>query len=89
MSTETSKTRMLTGKVVSNKADKTITVLVSRKVKHPVVGKYIIRTSKLMAHDEKNECQMGDTVVISESRPLSKRKSWMLEKIVERAEKAA
>lgn len=77
--------RSLTGKVVSDKMDKTITVLVERRVKHPVYGKYITRSSKLHAHDEKNECKMGDTVTISETRPLSKTKSWALVSIVERA----
>lgn len=77
--------RSLTGKVVSDKMDKTITVLVERRVKHPVYGKYITRSSKLHAHDEKNECNMGDTVTISETRPLSKTKSWALVSIVERA----
>ena len=77
--------RSLTGKVVSDKMDKTITVLVERRVKHPVYGKYITRSSKLHAHDEKNECKMGDTVTISETRPLSKTKSWALVNVVERA----
>ncbi|HEY9037123.1 MAG TPA: 30S ribosomal protein S17 [Pseudomonadales bacterium] len=77
--------RSLTGKVVSDKMDKTITVLVERRVKHPVYGKYITRSSKLHAHDEKNECKMGDTVTISETRPLSKTKSWALVSVVERA----
>ncbi len=77
--------RSLTGKVVSDKMDKTITVLVERRVKHPVYGKYITRSSKLHAHDEKNECGIGDTVTISETRPLSKTKSWALVNIVERA----
>lgn len=74
-----------TGVVVSNKMDKTIVVKVERKVKHSVYKKYIIRSKKLYAHDEKNECQEGDVVRISESRPLSKQKSWVLDEIVEKA----
>jgi small subunit ribosomal protein S17 len=81
------RTRTVTGKVVSNKADKTITVMVERKVKHPIYGKFVTRSTKLHAHDEQNECQMGDTVVIAESRPLSKSKSWTLVKIEEQAVK--
>ncbi len=77
--------RKITGKVVSDKMDKTITVLVERRVKHPVYGKYITRTTKLHAHDENNECKMGDIVAISESRPYSKTKTWMLQEVVERA----
>ena len=65
--------------------DKTIAVRVERLEKHPVYGKYIRRSTKLLAHDESNECNVGDTVAISECRPLSKRKAWRLEKIVERA----
>lgn len=77
--------RHVTGRVVSNKMDKSITVLVERKVKHPVYGKYIKRSTKLHAHDAQNECNEGDIVTISECRPLSKTKSWKLEKILERA----
>ena len=77
--------RMVTGRVVSDKMDKTITVLVERRVKHPIYGKFITRSTKLKAHDEANECKMGDLVTISESRPLSKTKSWTLSKIEERA----
>lgn len=73
------------GVVVSNKMDKSITVLVERKVKHPKYGKFIKRSSKFMAHDEKNECGMGDTVRIMETRPLSKNKCWRLVEIIERA----
>ena len=73
------------GVVVSNKMDKSITVLVERKVKHPKYGKFIKRSSKFMAHDEKNECVMGDTVRIMETRPLSKNKCWRLVEIIERA----
>ncbi|WP_049724038.1 30S ribosomal protein S17 [Gilvimarinus polysaccharolyticus] len=77
--------RTLTGKVVSDKMDKTITVLVERRVKHALYGKYVSKSSKLKAHDENNESKMGDTVTIAESRPLSKSKSWALVKIEERA----
>lgn len=77
--------RTLTGKVVSDKMDKTITVLIERRVKHPIYGKYVSKSSKLKAHDENNESKMGDIVTISESRPLSKTKSWALVKIEERA----
>ena len=75
----------LTGKVVSGAMNKSITVSVERLVKHPMYGKYIRRTSKLMAHDENNECNAGDVVTISQCRPLSKNKSWRLTSIVERA----
>ncbi len=81
------RTRTVIGKVVSNKADKTITVLVERKEKHPIYGKFVTRSTKLHAHDEQNECNMGDTVVIAESRPYSKSKSWTLVKIEEQAVK--
>ena len=73
------------GVVVSNKMDKSIVVAVKRKVKHPIYGKFINRTKKLMAHDEKNSCKIGDTVRISETRPLSKNKAWRLVEIIERA----
>ena len=73
------------GVVVSNKMDKSITVAVRRKVKHPIYGKFINRTTKLMAHDEENSCSIGDTVRISETRPLSKNKTWRLIEIIERA----
>jgi small subunit ribosomal protein S17 len=73
------------GVVVSNKMDKSIVVAVKRKVKHPIYGKFINRTKKLMAHDEKNTCKIGDTVRISETRPLSKNKTWRLVEIIERA----
>jgi small subunit ribosomal protein S17 len=80
--------RTLTGTVVSNKMDKTITVLIERSVKHPLYEKYVRKSSKLLAHDEKNECNEGDVVIIESSRPLSKRKAWRLQKIVERAQEA-
>ena len=77
--------RTVTGKVVSNKMDKTITVLVERRVKHPIYGKFITRSTKLHAHDDANECNIGDVVTIKESRPLSKTKTWALQSIDERA----
>ncbi|AFU99010.1 30S ribosomal protein S17 [Simiduia agarivorans] len=77
--------RTLTGKVVSDKMDKSIVVLIERREKHPIYGKYVSKSSKLKAHDENNECKIGDLVTIAESRPLSKTKSWALVKIVERA----
>jgi len=77
--------RTVTGKVVSNKMNKSITVLVERRVKHPVYGKYVSKSSKLHAHDEKNECQPGDVVTVKEVRPISKTKTWALVSIDERA----
>jgi len=74
-----------TGVVVSTKMDKSIVVAVKRKVKHPIYGKFINRTKNLMAHDEANSCNIGDTVRISETRPLSKNKTWRLIEIIERA----
>lgn len=74
-----------TGIVVSNKMDKSITVAVKRKVKHPVYGKFINKTKKLLAHDQENTCNIGDTVRIMETRPMSKRKSWRLIEVIERA----
>jgi small subunit ribosomal protein S17 len=73
------------GKVTSNKMEKSITVAVERKVKHGMYGKFIHKTTKLMAHDEKNECQIGDVVKIMETRPLSKSKCWRLVEIIEKA----
>jgi len=73
------------GMVTSNKMDKTITIAVNRKVKHPIYGKFMQKTTKLMAHDEKGEAGIGDTVRISETRPLSKNKRWRLVEIVEKA----
>lgn len=77
--------RTLTGRVVSDKMEKSVVVLIERRVKHPVYGKYISKSSKLKAHDEHNECKVGDLVTIAESRPISKTKSWTLVKIDERA----
>lgn len=73
------------GKVVSNKMDKSITVAVERRVKHAIYGKFVTKTTKFMAHDENNECNPGDLVRISETRPLSKNKRWRLVEIIERA----
>lgn len=77
--------RTLTGKVISDKMDKTITVKVERQVKHPIYGKFIKRSTKVHAHDEANECKIGDTVTVAESRPLSKSKTWQLVEVVEKA----
>jgi small subunit ribosomal protein S17 len=92
MNTETSDAgkavRTLTGQVVSNKMDKTISVSIERVVKHPTYGKFVRRTTKLLAHDEKNEAREGDTVSITPCRPLSRHKSWRLLAIVERASPA-
>ena len=74
-----------TGLVVSNKMEKSISIVVTRKVKHPVYGKYMTKTTKFMAHDEKNECGIGDTVKIMETRPMSLKKRWRLVEIIERA----
>lgn len=80
--------RTVTGRVVSNKMDKSITVLVERRVKHPVYGKYVTKSSKLHAHDEGNECQPGDVVTVKEVRPISKTKTWALVSIDEKAGEA-
>lgn len=73
------------GVVVSDKMDKTITVIVERKLRHPIYGKFVKKTKKFMAHDEKNDCHTGDTVRIMETRPLSKNKRWRLVEVLERA----
>lgn len=85
MTAETSNKKQRIGVVVSNKMDKSITVSVERKLRHPIYGKFVKKSKKFMAHDEKNECNEGDTVKIIESRPLSKRKKWALVEILERA----
>ena len=77
--------RTLSGLVISDRMEKTITVKVERKVKHPVYGKFIRRSTKLHAHDEDNECRLGDSVTIVECRPLSKSKTWMLKSIDQRS----
>ena len=83
MSEQEKSTRLVTGRVVSDKMDKTITVLVERKVAHPIYKKYMKRSTKLHAHDEANECNIGDFV--TSSRPLSKTKSWNLVEVIDRA----
>jgi small subunit ribosomal protein S17 len=82
---ERNKRKERIGTVVSNKMQKSITVAVHRRVKHPIYGKFVQKTTKFLAHDEKNEAGIGDTVRIMETRPLSKRKRWRLVEIVERA----
>lgn len=77
--------RTVSGRVVSNKMDKTITVLLERRVKHPLYGKFISRSTKIHAHDETNQCNEGDLVMVEQCRPLSKSKSWRLVKIVNQA----
>ena len=77
--------RTLSGRVISNKMDKSITVLIERRVKHPVYGKIVNKSTKIKAHDEENQCRAGDQVTIAETRPLSKTKSWALVNIDERA----
>ena len=84
MSEESKLVRTLTGQVVSDKMDKSAVVLVERKVRHPLYGKYIRRSSKLHVHDANNECRQGDTVTIQQCRPMSKTKSWTLLEVVER-----
>jgi small subunit ribosomal protein S17 len=84
MSAEPSKlARTLVGRVVSNKMDKTVTVQVERRVKHPVYGKYVVRTTKYHAHDETNQVNEGDLVEIAETRPLSKTKTWTVKRVVQ------
>lgn len=85
MNEAVSTARTLTGKVVSNAMEKTIAVQVERQVKHELYGKYIRKSSKILAHDEMNECGDGDTVAIEECRPLSKNKSWRLQKVIKKA----
>jgi small subunit ribosomal protein S17 len=82
---QTKRQRTLVGKVVSNKMDKTIVVLVERRVKHPVLGKIIMRSAKYKAHDESNQYNEGDTVEIAEGRPISRSKSWVATRLVEAA----
>jgi small subunit ribosomal protein S17 len=85
MTTVEKAARTLTGRVSSDKMDKTITVVVERLVRHPVYGKYMRRSTKLHAHDESNECRTGDLVMIEQCRPLAKTKAWRLVKVLERA----
>tara|TARA_R110002049_G_scaffold78720_4_gene200373 strand:- start:5119 stop:5388 length:270 start_codon:yes stop_codon:yes gene_type:complete len=85
MSEEKKAQRTIVGRVVSDKMDKTVSVAIERMIKHPVYGKYMRRTSKVMAHDAANECKPGDRVAIAECKPISKNKSWAVVNIVERA----
>ena len=85
MSKETKAKRTIVGRVVSDKMDKTVSVSIERLIKHPTYGKYIRRSSKVMAHDEKNECKTGDRVALSECRPVSRNKSWQVVNVIERA----
>jgi small subunit ribosomal protein S17 len=84
MTTAEKSARTLTGRVSSDKMDKTITVVIERLVRHPVYGKYMRRSTKLHAHDESNECRTGDLVMIEQCRPLAKTKAWRLVKVLER-----
>ena len=86
MSEEIVKNKTVTGTVISSKMDKTISVCIERTVKHPLYGKYIKRSTKVMVYDEVNECNEGDIVIIESSRPLSKNKSWRLQKIISKAQ---
>jgi small subunit ribosomal protein S17 len=85
MEVKVSNKKQRVGVVASNKMDKSITVLVERRIKHPIYGKYVKKSKKFMAHDEANEANIGDTVKIEESRPLSKRKKWKLIEVIEKA----
>lgn len=85
MSEEKKAARTLVGQVASNKMDKTISVVIERRVEHPLYRKYVRKSTKLLAHDENNECGEGDTVAIEECRPISKNKSWRLQRVIERA----
>ncbi len=85
MSDVEKRARTVTGKVVSNKMEKSITVLIERRVKHPVYGKYVTKSSKVHAHDANNECTIGDVVTVKEVRPISKTKTWSLVSIDEKA----
>ena len=87
MSDNANQTRTVEGRVVSNKMNKSVTILVERQVKHPLYGKYIRRSTKLHAHDEDNACNEGDVVRVSECRPLSKTKNWRVVEVVTRAVK--
>lgn len=82
--TET-KQRTLTGIVTSNAGDKSVTIMIERRIKHPIYGKYIKRSTRLRVHDEANECNQGDTIIVEQCRPMSKTKSWRLVKVIEKA----
>ena len=84
MSEQAADNRTMQGRVVSDKMDKGITVVVERRVKHPLYGKYVSKSTKLHAHDENNECQTGDLVVVEQCRPVSKTKKWRFIKLIER-----
>jgi len=86
MSEEVVKNKTVSGTVISSKMDKTISVRIERTIKHPLYGKYIRRSTKVMVHDEVNECNEGDIVIIESSRPLSKNKSWRLQKVISKAQ---
>ena len=85
MSEQAADNRTLQGRVVSDKMDKSITVVIERRVKHPLYGKFVRKSSKVHAHDENNECQIGDVVVVEQCRPMSKTKAWRFVKLIERA----
>lgn len=85
MTEQSSLKRALVGQVVSIKMDKTIAVRIERRVEHPLYRKYVRKSTKLLAHDENNECKEGDTVAIEECRPISKRKAWRLQRVIEKA----
>ncbi|MBF0218820.1 MAG: 30S ribosomal protein S17 [Gammaproteobacteria bacterium] len=85
MSEENKVSRTVSGEVISDKMDKTITLLIERTIKHPVYGKYIKRSTKIHAHDENNECGVGDVVSVRECRPYSKTKTWQLVQVIEKA----
>ena len=85
MSEQSKSQRTVVGRVVSDKMDKTVSVAIERLIKHPVYGKYIRRTTKVLAHDASNECKAGDRVAISECRPVSKHKAWSVVNVVERS----
>jgi small subunit ribosomal protein S17 len=85
MSEQAADNRTIQGRVVSDKMDKSITVLIERRVKHPLYGKFVRKSTKVHAHDENNECQIGDVVVVEQCRPLSKTKTWRFVKLVDRA----
>ena len=85
MSEQQTTNRTLQGRVISDRMDKTVTVLIERRVKHPVYGKFMRRSTKVHAHDENNECRTGDVVTVEQCRPLSKSKTWRLVQVVERA----
>ena len=85
IASSSSLTRTLTGRVVSDKMNKTVTVLVERRVKHPVIGKYITRSNKFHAHSEANEFKQGDMVEIAETRPISRTKAWKVVRLIEKA----